>query len=78
MSRSAALPTKYLATNIRWSPGFDPLGQANVALNTRRKGVLRARRSTSTQGIELHYRGPRDLFPPEPIDQQGAGNHNNT
>jgi superfamily II DNA/RNA helicase len=61
-----------------WSPGFDPLGQANVALNRSRKGVLNARRTTSTQGIELHYRGPRDLFPPEPIDQQGAGSHNET
>ncbi|SOJ52509.1 putative helicase HelY [Mycobacterium simulans] len=59
-----------------WSTGFDLLGQANVALNKSRKGVLHARRKTSTQGIELHYRGPRDLFPPEPIDQPGAGSHN--
>lgn len=61
-----------------WSPSFDRLGQANVALNASRKGVLHARRTTNTQGIELHYRGPRDLFPPEPIDQPGAGSHNET
>lgn len=51
-----------------WSPGFDTLGHANVALNRSREGVLHARRSTSTHGIELHYRGPRDLFPREPSD----------
>jgi hypothetical protein len=61
-----------------WSPGFDRLGQANVALNTSRNGVLHARRTTSTQGIELHYHGPGDLLPPEPIDQPGAGSHNET
>ncbi len=59
-----------------WSPGFDPLGQANVTLNTRRKGVLHARRSTSSQGIELHYRGPRDLFASKATDQKGAGIRN--
>ena len=51
-----------------WSPGFDALGHANVALNRSREGVLHARRSTSTHGIELHYRGPRDLLPREPSD----------
>lgn len=52
-----------------WSPGFDALGHANVALNSSREGVLHARRSTSTQGIDLHYRGPRDLFPREQTQQ---------
>jgi hypothetical protein len=61
-----------------WSPGFDQLGQANVALNASRKGVLHARRTASTHGIELHYRGPRDLFPPEPTDQPGPGSHHDT
>ncbi|WP_174401544.1 DEAD/DEAH box helicase [Mycolicibacterium sphagni] len=59
-----------------WSPGFEPLGQANADLNRRRKGVLHARRSTNTQGVELHYRGPRDLFPPQQAEKQGAGNQN--
>lgn len=48
-----------------WTPGFDELGQANIDLNVSRKGVLHARRLSSTNRIELHYRGPRDLFPPE-------------
>jgi superfamily II DNA/RNA helicase len=61
-----------------WSPGFDELGQANIDLNMSRKGVLHARRTSSTHGIELHYRGPRDLFAPEPIDRSGTGGHSET
>ncbi|MDH6194057.1 superfamily II DNA/RNA helicase [Mycobacterium frederiksbergense] len=44
-----------------WSPGFDLLGQAKLDINPHRRGVLHARRMTDTAGIELHYRGPRDL-----------------
>jgi hypothetical protein len=55
-----------------WSPGFDPLGHGGAALNPHRRGVLHARRSTTAPDVELHYRGPRDLFSPEP---DGAGEH---
>jgi hypothetical protein len=48
-----------------WSTGFDLLGEASVDINAHRQGVLHARRSTDSADVELNYRGPRDLFPPE-------------
>jgi superfamily II DNA/RNA helicase len=52
------------ATTIRlWSPGYDLLGAATVALNRDREGVLYARRHSDTPGVTLHYRGPGDLLP---------------
>jgi len=51
-------------TTIRlWSPGYDLLGTATVALNPDREGVLYARRHSDTPGVTLHYRGPGDLLP---------------
>lgn len=48
-----------------WSPGFDPVGTAEFSLNSARKGILHARRLKDGPGIELHYRGPDDLFADE-------------
>ncbi|MCQ2002221.1 DEAD/DEAH box helicase [Arthrobacter zhaoxinii] len=47
-----------------WTPGFDLLGEASVRLNPDRLGILRAQRTTSSHGIRLIYRGPRDLYAP--------------
>jgi hypothetical protein len=56
--------TDVYATTIRlWSPGYDLLGMATVALNRDRKGVLYARRRSDTFGVTLHCRGPVDLLP---------------
>lgn len=46
-----------------WSPGFDRLGEVEVALNPSRVGILRAQ-STSAGGVSLYYRGPGDLRAP--------------
>jgi hypothetical protein len=45
-----------------WSTGFDSLGEARIDINSKRQGVLHARRLPDTPGIELRYRGPRDLL----------------
>ncbi|MFI0468312.1 DEAD/DEAH box helicase [Saccharopolyspora sp. 5N102] len=45
-----------------WSPGYDPMGTAETRVNPTRQGVLHARRLSDGPGIELHYRGPEDLF----------------
>ncbi|ALV41972.1 hypothetical protein AU252_13055 [Pseudarthrobacter sulfonivorans] len=45
-----------------WTTGFDLLGEASIQLNPERLGILRAQRMSSSQGIRLLYRGPRDLF----------------
>jgi hypothetical protein len=47
-----------------WSTGFDPLGEARIDINSKRQGVLYARRLPDTPGVELRYRGPRDLLTP--------------
>lgn len=44
-----------------WSPGFDRLGEVDVTLHPNSSGVLRAQ-STSSGGVRLYYRGPRDLL----------------
>lgn len=49
-----------------WSTGFDALGEALVDINPHRQGVLHARRLSDSSGIELRYRGPRDLHAPDP------------
>lgn len=48
-----------------WSPGYDPVGTADIRLNPTREGILHARRRSDGPGIELHYRGPGDLFSDE-------------
>lgn len=45
-----------------WSPGNDPLGTADARLNPARIGVLHARTLDDGVSIQLHYRGPDDLF----------------
>lgn len=56
------------STTIRlWSPGYDLLGTANVALNPQREGVLYARRLSDTPGVTLRYRGPGDLLPDDDL-----------
>ncbi|MFJ5815283.1 DEAD/DEAH box helicase [Streptomyces sp. NPDC093108] len=45
-----------------WSPGFDFAGRAEISLNLCMEGILHARRISGGTGIELHYRGPGDLF----------------
>lgn len=45
-----------------WSPGYDRVGTADTQLNPTREGILHARRLSNGPGIELHYRGPDDLF----------------
>ncbi|MFF8937308.1 DEAD/DEAH box helicase [Streptomyces paradoxus] len=45
-----------------WSPGFDFVGHAEISLNLSMEGILHARRVSDGPGIELHYRGPGDLF----------------
>ena len=47
-----------------WSTGFDPVGEASIDVNSNRQGVLHARRLTDAPGVELRYRGPRDLLTP--------------
>lgn len=47
-----------------WSSGFDALGEAHIDINSKRCGVLHARRLPDTPAVELRYRGPRDLFAP--------------
>ena len=49
-----------------WSTGFDLLGEAAIRLNPERLGILRARRLYADTGIQLRYRGPRDLLPRAP------------
>ena len=44
------------------STGFDLLGEARIDINSNRQGVLHARRLPDTPGVELRYRGPRDLL----------------
>jgi hypothetical protein len=46
-----------------WSTGFDLLGEAEILLDVKRQGVLRARRHRADTGIRLIYRGPGDLLP---------------
>jgi superfamily II DNA/RNA helicase len=46
-----------------WSTRFDLLGEVTIRLNPDRQGVLRARRLRANTGIQLRYRGPRDLLP---------------
>lgn len=41
-----------------WTPGFEKLGRADIAIAPEVGGVVYARRSTSGRGIDLHYRGP--------------------
>ena len=57
-----------------WSTGFDPLGEACIDINSNRQGVLHARRLPDTPGVELRYRGPRDLLTPGA--KQHASNRN--
>ncbi len=45
-----------------WSPGFDALGEARININSRRLGILHARRIHGTSGVELRYHGPHDLL----------------
>ena len=45
-----------------WSPGYDPIGTAEARINPAKEGILHARRLNDGPGIELHYRGPDDLF----------------
>lgn len=44
-----------------WSTGFDLLGEAPLDINSRRRGVLHARRLSESSGVKLVYRGPGDL-----------------
>jgi hypothetical protein len=57
-----------------WSTGFDPLGEARIEINPKRQGVLHARRLPDTSGVELRYRGPRDLLMSGA--KEHASNHN--
>lgn len=65
----APAPGTWLRVTVRdadtiqiWTTGFDLLGEARVQINPERVGILRAQRTSVSQGIRLLYRGPRDLF----------------
>lgn len=47
-----------------WSTGFDPLGEIHMDINSKRRGILHARRLPDTSGVVLRYRGPHDLLSP--------------
>jgi superfamily II DNA/RNA helicase len=47
-----------------WSPGFDRVGDAEVALDPHHDGVLYARKTGPGNAVTLHSRGPRRAFGP--------------
>jgi hypothetical protein len=55
--------TKLNAERIAlWSSGFDLLGEEAWDIAEHWRGVLYARRLSDAAGVELRYRGPRDLW----------------
>ncbi|WP_285030659.1 DEAD/DEAH box helicase [Mycolicibacterium sp. lyk4-40-TYG-92] len=46
---------------LLWSTGFDPLGKASIAITPYSQGVLYARRTSDTHGVELYHHGPLNL-----------------
>lgn len=45
-----------------WSPGFNYVGEAHAYINPDRRGAMHARVAADSNGVVLHYRGPKDLY----------------